>query len=169
MRSFTPMSKQSQHTIPRAVVLCVFALPAPGVLIGEYTAAVLAMTFNLDSYAVEILRSGIDAVPRGHREAAAVLTMSPRETFVHVLSPQAFEKLFPVLTSQIVISARLRRRFANLRCRHHVRDELRSVAQFPPVRNVLPDREHLPRDGTRVRTVLDAAACKSLARNPRGT
>jgi len=81
-----------------------FGLPALGVHIGEYTAAVLAMTLNLGAYSVEILRAGIDAVPRGHREAAAALAMSRRETFVHVLLPQAFAKVFPALASQIVIT-----------------------------------------------------------------
>ncbi|CAG9268473.1 amino acid ABC transporter permease [Paraburkholderia unamae] len=81
-----------------------FGLPALGVHIGEYTAAVLAMTLNLGAYSVEILHSGIEAVPRGHREAAAALAMSRRETFVHVLLPQAFAKVFPALASQIVIT-----------------------------------------------------------------
>jgi len=81
-----------------------FGLPAIGVHIGEYTAAVLAMTLNLGAYSVEILRAGIEAVPRGHHEAAAALAMSRRETFVHVLLPQAFAKVFPALASQIVIT-----------------------------------------------------------------
>lgn len=81
-----------------------FGLPALGIHIGEYTAAVAAMTLNLGAYSVEILRAGIRAVPRGHHEAAAALAMSPRETFVHVLLPQAFAKVFPALASQIVIT-----------------------------------------------------------------
>jgi len=81
-----------------------FGLPALGIHIGEYTAAIAAMTLNLGAYSVEILRAGIRAVPKGHHEAAAALAMSPRETFVHVLLPQAFAKVFPALASQIVIT-----------------------------------------------------------------
>ena len=112
---------QSPRATPRAVVhayveairntpflvqlfFVFFGLPALGVHIGEYTAAVLAMTLNLGAYAVEILRAGIEAVPRGHHEAASALAMSRRETFVHVLLPQAFAKVFPALASQIVIT-----------------------------------------------------------------
>jgi len=112
---------QSRHAAPRTAVhayveairntpflvqlfFVFFGLPALGVHIGEYTAAVLAMTLNLGAYSVEILRAGIEAVPRGHGEAAAALAMSRRETFVHVLLPQAFEKVFPALASQIVIT-----------------------------------------------------------------
>jgi len=81
-----------------------FGLPALGIHIGEYTAAVAAMTLNLGAYSVEILRAGIRAVPKGHHEAAAALAMSRRETFVHVLLPQAFAKVSPALASQIVIT-----------------------------------------------------------------
>ena len=81
-----------------------FGLPALGIHIGEYTAAIAAMTLNLGAYSTEILRAGIRAVPAGHREAAAALAMSPSETFIHVLLPQAFAKVFPALSSQIVIT-----------------------------------------------------------------
>jgi polar amino acid transport system permease protein len=81
-----------------------FGLPALGVHIGEYAAAVLAMTLNLGAYSVEIVRAGVAAVPRGHLEAAAALAMSPAQTFRHVVLPQAFAKVFPALVSQIVIT-----------------------------------------------------------------
>ena len=42
-----------------------FGLPDLGVHIDEMQAAVLAMTVNLGAYALEIVRAGIDSVPRG--------------------------------------------------------------------------------------------------------
>jgi polar amino acid transport system permease protein len=81
-----------------------FGLPALGIHIDEYVAAILAMTLNLGAYSVEIVRAGIAAVPKGHHEAAASLAMSRGETFVHVVLPQAIAKVFPALTSQIVIT-----------------------------------------------------------------
>jgi polar amino acid transport system permease protein len=81
-----------------------FGLPALGIHINEYVAAILAMTLNLGAYSVEIVRAGIVAVPKGHLEAAASLAMSRGETFVHVVLPQAIAKVFPALTSQIVIT-----------------------------------------------------------------
>ncbi|WP_175994720.1 amino acid ABC transporter permease [Burkholderia vietnamiensis] len=64
-----------------------FGLPALGVHIGEYAAAILAMTLNLGAYSVEIVRAGVAAVPNGHVEAASALA-----------------KVFPALSSQIVIT-----------------------------------------------------------------
>jgi polar amino acid transport system permease protein len=81
-----------------------FGLPALGIHVDEYTVPIAAMTLNLGAYAVEIVRSGMAAVPKGHREAAAALAMSRAETFVHVVLPQAFAKVFPALVSQIVIT-----------------------------------------------------------------
>jgi polar amino acid transport system permease protein len=81
-----------------------FGLPALGIHIDEYVAAVLAMTLNLGAYSVEIVRAGISAVPKGHHEAAASLAMTRGETFIHVVLPQAIAKVFPALTSQIVIT-----------------------------------------------------------------
>ena len=81
-----------------------FGLPALGIHLDEYVAAVLAMTLNLGAYSIEIIRAGVAAVPKGHHEAAASLAMSRGETFRHVVLPQALAKVFPALTSQIVIT-----------------------------------------------------------------
>jgi polar amino acid transport system permease protein len=81
-----------------------FGLPALGIHIDEYVAAVLAMTLNLGAYSVEIVRAGIAAVPKGHHEAAASLAMTRGQTFIHVVLPQAIAKVFPALSSQIVIT-----------------------------------------------------------------
>ncbi|MDR5814268.1 amino acid ABC transporter permease [Caballeronia sp. LZ033] len=81
-----------------------FGLPALGIHLSEYVAAILAMTLNLGAYSTEIIRAGIGAVPKGHHEAAASLALSRGETFRHVVLPQALAKVFPALTSQIVIT-----------------------------------------------------------------
>ncbi|HDR9012113.1 TPA: amino acid ABC transporter permease [Burkholderia vietnamiensis] len=81
-----------------------FGLPALGVHIGEYAAAILAMTLNLGAYSVEIVRAGVAAVPNGHVEAASALAMSRTQMLRHVVLPQALAKVFPALSSQIVIT-----------------------------------------------------------------
>lgn len=81
-----------------------FGLPALGIHLSEYVAAILAMTLNLGAYSIEIIRAGIAAVPKGHHEAAASLALSRGEAFRHVVLPQALAKVFPALTSQIVIT-----------------------------------------------------------------
>jgi len=80
-----------------------FGLPALGVRLDETTAAFLAMVINLGAYSAEIIRAGIQAVPQGHIEAGDSLAMSRFEIFRYVVLKQAFQKVYPALSSQIII------------------------------------------------------------------
>jgi polar amino acid transport system permease protein len=80
-----------------------FGLPAIGVHIDEMQAAVLAMTVNLGAYATEIVRAGIDSVPRGQVQAAMALGLRGRQVFGHVVLPQALANVFPALLGQVLI------------------------------------------------------------------
>ncbi|UJW81141.1 amino acid ABC transporter permease [Hydrogenophaga sp. SL48] len=80
-----------------------FGLPAAGVKLTPEIASVIAMVINLGAYAAEIVRAGIEATPKGQFEAAASLALSKAQTFVHVVLPPALRKVWPALTSQIII------------------------------------------------------------------
>jgi polar amino acid transport system permease protein len=80
-----------------------FGLPAAGVKLDEATAAFLAMTINLGAYSTEIIRAGIEAVPKGHIEAGLSLAMTKWEVLRHIILKQAFQKIYPALSSQIII------------------------------------------------------------------
>jgi glutamate transport system permease protein len=51
----------------------------------------------------EILRSGMEGLPKGQREAAASIGLSPLQTTRLVLLPQAYRIMLPALISQIVV------------------------------------------------------------------
>ncbi len=80
-----------------------FGLPALGVRLSESVAAFLAMAINLGAYSTEIIRAGIEAVPKGHLEAGASLAMSRFEVLRYIVLRQAFAKIWPALSSQIII------------------------------------------------------------------
>ncbi|MCD7059914.1 amino acid ABC transporter permease [Pelagibacterium xiamenense] len=80
-----------------------FGLPSLGVQMSELEAATLAMIVNLGAYSCEIIRAGIQATPRGQFEAGASLAMTPFETFYHVVLIPALQRIWPALSSQIVI------------------------------------------------------------------
>jgi polar amino acid transport system permease protein len=80
-----------------------FGLPALGVKLSETTAAFLAMVINLGAYSTEIIRAGIEAVPKGHIEAGVSLAMSRFEVLRTIVLRQAFAKIYPALSSQIII------------------------------------------------------------------
>jgi polar amino acid transport system permease protein len=80
-----------------------FGLPTLGVRLDPIVSAILAMTLNMSAYTTEIVGAGLDAVPRGQREAAMALGLRPRQVFVKIVLPQAMKVIYPALTSQIVI------------------------------------------------------------------
>lgn len=54
------------------------------------------------AYVAEIVRAGIESVPRGQMEAARSLGMSHRQAMVHVIGPQALKNSLPALTGQFI-------------------------------------------------------------------
>ena len=80
-----------------------FGLPSTGLQLNEWQAATIAMVVNLGAYSTEIIRAGIEAVPTGHIEAASALAMSRFQIFRHVVLRQALLKIWPALSSQVVI------------------------------------------------------------------
>ncbi len=80
-----------------------FGLPAAGLSLGEMPAAILTIVINLGAYSCEIIRAGIQATPKGQFEAGASLAMSPFQTFRHVVLVPALQKIWPALSSQMVI------------------------------------------------------------------
>lgn len=80
-----------------------FGLPQLGLRLSEIEAANLAMIVNLGAYSCEIIRAGIQATPRGQFEAGASLAMTPFQTFRHVVVVPALQRIWPALSSQVVI------------------------------------------------------------------
>ena len=80
-----------------------FGLPALGVKLSPEAASLIAMTLNLGAYGTEILRAGIQAAPKGQWEAAQSLALGPTQVFTRVILPPAFKRVWPAMTSQIVI------------------------------------------------------------------
>jgi polar amino acid transport system permease protein len=80
-----------------------FGLPSLGVQITEMQAAILAMVINLGAYSTEIIRAGVSAVARGQIEAGLSLAMTRTQVFRHIILRPALQKIWPALSSQIVI------------------------------------------------------------------
>ncbi len=107
-----------------------FGLPSLGVRLTEWQAALLAMVINLGAYSTEIIRAGIQAIPKGQLEAAAALAMSRAEAFRHVVLQPALAKVWPALSSQIVIVM-----LGSAVCSQIATEELSFAANFIQSRN----------------------------------
>jgi polar amino acid transport system permease protein len=80
-----------------------FALPAIGLRWSPYTAALTAMVVNLGAYATEIIRAGIESIPRGQVEAGLALSLRPHQVFLYIVLKPALRAIFPALTSQFIL------------------------------------------------------------------
>ena len=80
-----------------------FGLPAIGLRLSAYPAALLALSIYAGAYATEILRAGIAAIPAGQIEAARSLGLGRVQTFRLVVLRQALTAMFPALASQFVL------------------------------------------------------------------
>ena len=80
-----------------------FGLPQLHIKLGADVASVLAMVINLGAYSAEIVRAGIVTTPRGQIEAARSLALTERQVFLRVVLPPALKRVWPALTSQIII------------------------------------------------------------------
>jgi polar amino acid transport system permease protein len=80
-----------------------FSLPALGIRLDAITAALLGMSLNFSGYATEIVRSGIEAVPRSQIEAGHSLGFTRLQIFRHVIAFPALRAVYPALASQFVL------------------------------------------------------------------
>jgi polar amino acid transport system permease protein len=73
-----------------------------GVRIESLTALVIGLSVYQAAFISEVYRSGIQGVPKGHTEAAQVLGLSPLQSFVRIVLPQAIRMTLPPLASNFV-------------------------------------------------------------------
>lgn len=67
--------------------------------LSSFWSGVIALTLFGSAYGSEIFRAGIQAVPRGHAEAARSLGMSLWQTFHRIVLPQALRIMIPPLVN----------------------------------------------------------------------
>ena len=78
------------------------SIPSIGIVIDRFPAAILAFVLNYGAYLGEIFRAGIDSIDEGQYEAGQVLGMSSKDIFFRIVLPQAFNRVLPPITNEIV-------------------------------------------------------------------
>lgn len=70
--------------------------------LNEFWSAVVALSLNVGAYNAEVIRAGIQAVPRGQTEAARSLGLGAGQTMQQVILPQALRVVVPPLVNNLV-------------------------------------------------------------------
>lgn len=73
------------------------------VQVGAFTSALITFIMFEAAYYCEIMRSGIGSIPRGQVWAGQALGMNYWQTMSHVVLPQAFRNMIPLLLTQTIV------------------------------------------------------------------
>jgi len=99
---------QAFRSVPLLILIfwAYFFPPALGVQVSKFTSVLIALTLFTAAYIGEIVHGGIRSVASGHIEAARALGMSPLETQLRIVLPQAFFNMLPALTGRYVVTVK---------------------------------------------------------------
>ncbi|WP_178116643.1 ABC transporter permease subunit [Pseudomonas sp. L-22-4S-12] len=100
------------RSIPLLLVITWFYFMVPFLLrwitgedtpVGAFTSCLVAFVMFEAAYFCEIVRAGIQAIPKGQMGAASALGMSYAQSMRLIILPQAFRKMTPLLLQQSII------------------------------------------------------------------
>ena len=101
------------RSVPLVMVILWFYLVVPQLLrrfLGVSSATDIRMVSALAAFALfesayyaEIIRAGIQSVPKGQLDAALALGLTPAQAMRRVVLPQAFRNMLPLLLTQAII------------------------------------------------------------------
>ncbi len=82
--------------------LFMYGLPFIGINVNRMTVAYVGFIINYSAYFVEIIRAGIESLPKDQFESAQMMGASSFQTYRHIILPQAIRIQFPVLSNEVI-------------------------------------------------------------------
>lgn len=79
-----------------------YVLPLFGLSLPPLVCGVLVLGLNEGSYMSEVVRAGLDAVPKGQREAAVALGLPARYRLFRIVLPQALPLMVPPFGNELI-------------------------------------------------------------------
>lgn len=87
------------------VMFIYFALPLlVNLRIDGFTAAIFTLMINSGAYIAEIVRGGLESVPKGLREAGQAMGLPFYKILAHIIGPVALRRMIPTMGNQCIIS-----------------------------------------------------------------
>lgn len=84
------------------ILFIYYVLPQFGLNLPPFWAASVAIGLNSCAYISQIIRTGINAVPKGQLEAAYMLGFTPIKAMRFIVFPQAFRVTLPALGNELI-------------------------------------------------------------------
>ena len=91
--------------VPSLLLVYFFFLVVPqyGIQMPSFWMLTLPIALTASGVLAEVLRAGVNAVPKGQVEAAYSIGLSPMKTMFKIVLPQAIRYVIPSLISQLVV------------------------------------------------------------------
>ena len=86
------------------MMLLYYGLPSVGVKMEPYWAVVIALVAYNGSVLAEVLRAGIESLPKGQKEAGYAIGLRKSGVMRLILLPQAVRAMLPVIVAQLVVT-----------------------------------------------------------------
>lgn len=105
LRGLSSALVEFSRGVPTLLFIYFFFLVAPqfGLKLPAFWKIAAPVSISAAGVVAEVLRSGVNAVPKGQREAALSLGMRERQVFLKIIFPQALRMVIPALISELVI------------------------------------------------------------------
>ena len=68
----------------------------------RFPAVIVAFSINYAAYFAEIFRAGIESIPKGQYEAAAMLGLTRGQTFYRIILPQVVKRVVPASANEVI-------------------------------------------------------------------
>ncbi|MDO4357773.1 MAG: amino acid ABC transporter permease [Clostridia bacterium] len=85
-----------------AVTYGPFYLFGMGIARNKLIPIIAGFSLNYAAYFAEIYRGGIESMPKGQYEAAAVLGYGRMQTFLRIILPQVVKRILPSITNEVI-------------------------------------------------------------------
>lgn len=100
-RAYTSIFRGTPLLVQLGIIY--YGLPQlTGYSISAFEAGVIAFSLNSAAYSSEIIRAGIESIDIGQWQAAQVLGIPKRVTFLKIILPQAIRNILPALVNEMV-------------------------------------------------------------------
>lgn len=87
--------------------LIMYELPFIGISIDRMMVAYIGFIINYSAYFVEIIRAGVESLPKDQFESAQMMGASSYKTYRYIILPQAIRTQFPVIKMKLSHSLKI--------------------------------------------------------------
>ncbi|MGP1383602.1 MAG: amino acid ABC transporter permease [Thainema sp.] len=81
-----------------------FGLPNLGIKLSAEQAAIVSLAINFGAYSTEIVRAGVESIPKGQIEAGLAIGFKKLSVFRYIVVPPALANIYPSLIGQVILA-----------------------------------------------------------------